>query len=393
MRELQGIIDDVQDLKVLVVDDQANMRRTVKSMLRALGFQKFTEAEDGDAALRIIGSGPLDLIICDWNMPRVKGVEVLRTMRKDRKYDDVSFLMLTGEVAEDRVAETIEAEVDAYIIKPFQIQTLEEKLIGILTKRKAPSALDVQIKLAEKCLAEGDVAQAHRELDKAAQVRPRSPKLYFQRGLVFEAEGKMAEAEKCFHLAKQLGPLFIKVHDKLAHIYQARGRNAEVCVILGEAVKISPNNINRQMRLGRAYLAEKRYEEARKAFAKVLSLDRDNQNRKLAIGKMYITSGLLGDAEKVFKQFIEAHPGNLDAYNRLGILLRRIGRHEEAVDYYRQALKVAPKDPNLYFNLARVLLDLNRQDDAAAHLRRALSLDPDFEEARTVLNKMKTGEY
>ena len=264
--ELPGVVDDVQDLKVLVVDDQINMRRTVKNMMRFMGFQNFLDAEDGDVALRLIESEPLDLIICDWNMPRVKGVTVLRTIRTNKRFDDISFLMLTGEVEESRVAETIEAEVDAYIIKPFEIRTLEDKLVGILTKRRAPSALDIQVKLAERHREAGDHGQAHHDLDKAAKIRPRSPILYYQRGLVFEAEGRMAEAEKCFHLAKQLGPLYIRVHDKLAHIYQARGRTAEVCSILSEAVKVSPNNINRQMRLGRALLAEKTISGSQKSF-------------------------------------------------------------------------------------------------------------------------------
>ena len=84
---------------------------------------------------------------------------VLRTIRTNKRFDDISFLMLTGEVEESRVAETIEAEVDAYIIKPFEIRTLEEKLVGILTKRRAPSALDIQVKLAERHREAGDHAR------------------------------------------------------------------------------------------------------------------------------------------------------------------------------------------------------------------------------------------
>lgn len=391
--KLAGIVDDVHDLKVLVVDDKANMRRTVKSMLRAMGFHKFADADDGDVALRMIESEPFDMVICDWNMPRMKGVSILREIRKDKKYDDMPFLMVTGEVEESRVAESIEAEVDAYIIKPFQIQTLEEKLIQILSKRRAPSALDLLFKEAEEHRSHAQYGMAHKALDKAAQIRPRSPMLHYQRGLVFEAERKPAEAEKCFALAKQIGPLFIRAHDKLAHIHQARGRTAEVCNILQEAIKVSPNNANRQIRYGRALLVEKRYEEARKAFKKAISLDKDNQNRKLAIGQTYLQHNLVADAEGVFKQFVEEHPNNTEAYNRLGMVLRKMGKHDEAIKYYRHALTLNPQDQNLHFNLARVYIEINRKDMSSVHLRKALEIDPGFNEARNLLAQMKTGEY
>jgi two-component system chemotaxis response regulator CheY len=391
--DLAGIVDDVHDLKVLVVDDKANMRRTIKSMLRSMGFQKFADADDGDVALRMIESEPFDMVICDWNMPRMKGVSVLREIRKEKQYDDMPFLMVTGEVEEGRVAESIEAEVDAYVIKPFQIQTLEEKLIQILSKRRTPSALDLLFREAEEHRNHAQYGLAHKTLDKAAQIRPRSPMLQYQRGMVFEAERKTSEAEKCYALARQLGPLFIRAHDKLAHIHQARGRTAEVCNILQEAVKISPNNANRQIRLGRALLVEKRFTEARKAFKKAIALDKNNQNRKLAIGQTYLQHDLVADAEDIFKQFVEEHPDNIEAYNRLGMVLRRAGKHDEAVKYYRHALEVAPNDQNLHFNLARVYQEINRRDLAAIHLRKALEIDPKFNEARTLLSQMKTGEY
>lgn len=385
---LQEVIDNVQDLKVLVVDDQVNMRRTIKNMLRTMGFRNFTEAEDGAVALRIVERESFDLIICDWNMPRVTGVEVLRSIRNNKKFNDISFLMLTGEVEESRVAETIEAEVDDYLLKPFEIRLLTEKLIKILSKRRMPSMLDVQVKKAEQLIEARNFAQAHKELDSAARVHSRSPKLFFQRGLIFEAEGKPPEAEKCFHVAKQLGPLFIKVHDKLAHVYQARGRHGDVCAILEEALKISPNNVHRQMRLGRAYLAEKRYPEAKKAFKKVLELDRDNPDRFLAVAKIFISHNFLEDAEETYRKLIEIDPKNVEAYNALGIFLRRVGRYPEALQCYRQALLAAPYEPKLYFNLARALIETNQTDEAAVLLRRALEVDPRFEQASHLLKQI-----
>jgi two-component system chemotaxis response regulator CheY len=121
-----------KDVRVLVVDDQQVTRTIVKAVLKSLGFNDIFTADGGKEALLILRRHLIDLIICDWNMPDMTGIEVLKSVRKDPRYEDVPFLMLTAEVYKENIAEAMKAGVTDYIAKPFTAETLSEKLEKVL---------------------------------------------------------------------------------------------------------------------------------------------------------------------------------------------------------------------------------------------------------------------
>ena len=114
--------------KILVVEDQAEARAMLKEMLAELGITQVFEATDGREALRFLDSAFdfINLIVCDWNMPGMSGVDVLKQLRSVDQ--DMPFLMLTGRSDMDSVVEAKSAGVTAYIRKPFSPAQLEVKL-------------------------------------------------------------------------------------------------------------------------------------------------------------------------------------------------------------------------------------------------------------------------
>lgn len=122
-------------IKVLVVDDFPTMRRIIKNLLKQLGFENVEEAENGEDALRKLKSGDYGLVISDWNMPVMEGIELLKHIRSDPKLKDLPFLMVTAEAEKEKVIEAIKAGVDNYIVKPFTGEVLKEKLEKIAQKR------------------------------------------------------------------------------------------------------------------------------------------------------------------------------------------------------------------------------------------------------------------
>jgi len=128
-------------LKVLVVDDFPTMRRIVKNLLKQLGFEKIDEAEDGAQALMRLRGGNFGLVISDWNMPNMEGIELLRNVRKEPDpLRDIPFLMVTAEAEKEKVIEAIKAGVDNYVVKPFTAEILKEKLEKIAEKKKSLKA-------------------------------------------------------------------------------------------------------------------------------------------------------------------------------------------------------------------------------------------------------------
>lgn len=389
MTDLSDLIKDKSKFAILIVDDKVNMRRTIRNMLRIMGLTNLREAEDGDVALRKIKSEKLDFVICDWNMPRMNGVEVLRAVREDDRYKDLPFLMITAEVEEGTVAESIEAEVDGYILKPFVPKTLEDKMASILVRRLTPSAMDTQLKLAGVHMKAKNYKEVHAVLDEAAKISPRSPKLHYARGLTFEAEGKLEDAVNSFKKAREVGPKFIKAHEKLAELYEKLGKSNEMVSVLKEAVKVSPKNPDRQTRLGKALLSEGRVQEAKKAFNQAILQDPDNPDRMTAIGEAYLANGLAQEAEKAFKASIQNNPHNVFVYNRLGIAFRRQKKFDEAILLYQKALTIDPEEQNLYYNLARAYLGAGLKPQAEQTIKKALQINPDFKEALDLLNRME----
>ena len=124
-------------LKFLVVDDFSTMRRIVKNLLQELGYSDITEADDGNTALPLLKSGSFDILITDWNMPGMPGLELLKAVRADERLAKLPVLMLTAEAKREQIIEAAQAGVSGYVIKPFTAITLKEKLDKILASRAA----------------------------------------------------------------------------------------------------------------------------------------------------------------------------------------------------------------------------------------------------------------
>ncbi|HSF10830.1 MAG TPA: chemotaxis response regulator CheY [Nitrospirales bacterium] len=115
-------------IKVLVVDDMSTMRRIVKNVLRQIGFSDIVEAENGQDALTKLKAGGFGLVVSDWNMPVMQGIELLRAVRADAELKTLPFLMVTAEAQKENLIEAVQAGVSNYVVKPFTAEVLQGKL-------------------------------------------------------------------------------------------------------------------------------------------------------------------------------------------------------------------------------------------------------------------------
>jgi two-component system, chemotaxis family, chemotaxis protein CheY len=121
-----------KNMKILVVDDFHTMRRIVINLLKQLGFSNVVEASDGKEALDKVKEDRIDLVISDWNMPNMTGIEFLKELRADEKYKSLPFIMVTAEGKKENVIAAVHAGVSNYVVKPFNAATLKEKLIKVV---------------------------------------------------------------------------------------------------------------------------------------------------------------------------------------------------------------------------------------------------------------------
>jgi two-component system chemotaxis response regulator CheY len=119
-------------MKVLVVDDSRTIRRIQRNVLAQLGYTDVLEACDGVEALRLIGLHTFDLLLVDWNMPNMDGITLIRKVRETHKA--LAIIMCTTESQKDRVMEAVRAGVNSYLVKPFDVDSLSEKIDQTLAR-------------------------------------------------------------------------------------------------------------------------------------------------------------------------------------------------------------------------------------------------------------------
>jgi two-component system chemotaxis response regulator CheY len=121
-----------KELVFLLVDDSQSMRKIIKRGLSKLGYVKTLEAYDGKDALRVMAENQVDFVICDWNMPRMKGIDLLRELRTREEYKSLPFLMVSAEAKTEDIFEAIQSGVTNYLPKPFSVEMLQRKIEAVL---------------------------------------------------------------------------------------------------------------------------------------------------------------------------------------------------------------------------------------------------------------------
>lgn len=120
------------NMNVLIVDDYKTMLRILRNLLKQLKFDNIVDATDGSMALDVLRSQNIGLVISDWNMEPMTGIQLLREVRSDDKLKHLPFIMITAESKSENVIAAKEAGVSNYIVKPFNAETLKSKLVSVL---------------------------------------------------------------------------------------------------------------------------------------------------------------------------------------------------------------------------------------------------------------------
>jgi CheY-like chemotaxis protein len=382
-------------LNVLVVDDMPTIRRMVRQMLQHLGVKgDIREAADGQEAWEALQERPFDLVVCDINMPRMNGLELLRCLRANPRYHTTPFLVISGEVSEDFVAASAESEVDGYLLKPFKIDSLEGRLRSIIVNRYRPSQGEILFKKANELLLGGAPQEALAVLEKLTEPPFRQQaKVHNLMGECYRHLGSEEDAAACFTQAIEINPKYLRAYQNLAALKESQGDLASARGYLEEARKLSPLNPERLFTLGQLCLKDGNPGEARQFLEESW---RFGQNvpaaRRSEMAETFLAAGLNEVAEELFRQAIDATPRDVHLYNRLGVALRRQQKHQQALEYYQQALKLDARNEKVHFNLGVLYFDLGEKDKALEAFKTALNIRPQFTEARDFLKRHFSSE-
>jgi two-component system chemotaxis response regulator CheY len=121
-------------MRFLIVDDSSTMRRIIINTLNRIGYTDFVEAGNGREAIDRLGAQPVDVIVTDWNMPEMSGIEFIRTVRATAATQTVPILMVTTNAAKDDIVAAMQAGVSGYVVKPFTPDTMREKIEAVVAR-------------------------------------------------------------------------------------------------------------------------------------------------------------------------------------------------------------------------------------------------------------------
>lgn len=360
---------------MLVVDDNSNLRQTIKAMAREFRVSSVMEADDGDTALKILKRSkdrPCLFMLLDWTMPRMSGIEVVREIRADSEIGDLPIMMVTAETDPAQIVRAAEEGINGYLTKPFAGKILEQKIRSILEARANPPEHVKLLMEAENFLRKGDYDNAFLFFEKSLATKE-TARVMVHLGDLHQARNQTDDAFSMYNNAMHNNSRFLKAYSNAAELHGKQGNLDAALSLFTKALEISPNSPERLLALGKLHIQKGNETAAADAFGKAVNLEPK-------MGQV-ITDDLLktGKAQfaESFLRKISARVGQ-DAfwYNRMGIALRKQGKWKEAILEYQEAIKIDPSDENLYFNLGKAYLEGKEYTYALKYVNMALQLRP-----------------
>lgn len=120
------------NMRILIVDDSQTMLKVIENLVRQLGFKNVDKVVDGPSALAKLKENKYDLVLSDWNMEPMSGLELLKIVRADANFKVMPFILITAESKVENIVAAKQAGVNNYIVKPFNVITLKEKMVSVI---------------------------------------------------------------------------------------------------------------------------------------------------------------------------------------------------------------------------------------------------------------------
>ncbi len=369
----------MEHLKIncLVVDDEASMRATINSMMSKLGFTSVVLAENGKRAWEIIKTVKIDLVIADVNMPEMTGLELFKTVRENTKYDNISFVFVTAEARKETVARAAEGGANEYLIKPFIMGALEDKIAKVLSKRFNPSSVDLHMQNFKKAFESRDLPAAEEELTKASEIVPGSPAILYCFGQLAAARGDTIKAIEYYKEAIDKKPMFVKAYNAIGEIHEGLGDMESAIKYYEMAHNISPANSERLIALSKLYYKSGEADKAEGMLKEAHSDIRgDVSTSGHLLGEMYLSKN---ENEKALEVLIKTHSKNqsdTSIMQSLAEAYRKVGQPEKALGLYGEILKINESNAQACYHMGKTYLEMGDKSKAIEAIKKAWELNP-----------------
>lgn len=375
-----------EEYRFLIVDDQELMLNLFKGILKAGGHKKIAFATTCKDALAIIKKYPVDMIIADVVMPNMNGVELLKLIRKDPRFCDIPFVMITGEMSKDGVIYAMEEGVDGYLIKPVTtnkaLQTIERILDESSNLESIRSKSTNVYRLMRTNKYDKAIALAHRNLEIFE-----NPELYLVLSECYlkksDLNNAIKYAQKVLELKNDSRAVFL-----LGKIHMAEEDYGNAVERFNESNKMNPLNTGRKIEIADTYIKCGLQKEAEEIFESLKDTDVTDMDC-IGIGSAYLSFGNLKKAETFFNKVVDPIPEMVPAFNRYATELKKNKQYNDCIRQYKICLKIDPENAVILYNLGCMYFVVRKVDEAIKTIEHAIELKPSFKEAQKMMHYMK----
>lgn len=379
-----------QQMTILIVEDQQDMLQSIKAMLEMIHYgRKVYDVANGKEAWKFLSKGDegVDFIIAEYEMLDMNGIELLAQLRQNKKFRDIPFLMITGEVDRSLVAEAAEHDVDGYLTKPFVTAALEQKINEANRKAQHPDPMTIHLRKARDLEDEGNVSGAMQEVGIAIAANPGSSRPLRELGRLYVEGGDIQKAIDCFQKAVLVNCLDVSSHHYLGQLYLRMGKIDEATNCFATAIDISPRHSERALKLAYLLLRKGRLAEAEKVFSLVMKNNPENITLHEEIAQAATANNFQAMAIKCFRVILKKYPKRFDIHKEMGILFYGKGQNKEAAQHLIKAAEKYGEDLDLLLPLARSFLAMDRITNAEKWIKKASALYPENRDVKKLLLK------
>lgn len=372
---------------LLVVDDLPQMRDMLRVMLKKNGYVNLTTADSGKQALTQIASKHIDLVLTDWTMPNMSGIELLKHIKGDPNLYRMPVLMISDESASDKVLYAVEEGADGFMVKPFSENDLIKNIKLALAKSASMGELNEKIsemqrlKLSKQYREALELGFEILKRGKNQRVALMTCECLYQVEEYDKAIGMIADTDEKSR-SSQHSNLLGKIHLSLKHYDQG-------ILALEQAVKMNPLNYERKIDLAGAYFAAGRKAEAEKILVAILSA-RPTDLELVSIAQIYLDQDQMDKAGDCLKRTVDPIKETVPVFNNYAVALRRADRLEDATEIYLKCLRIDADSHVLHYNLAVLYAKSGKLNEAKEAAANALKLNPDNEHAKDLLTKLNS---
>lgn len=379
---------DLTNMKVLIVDDMENMCKSIRNMLKILNFgSSYSLAYNGEQALKIMKTKNFDLAIMDWNMPKMKGIELLENIRNDKKFRDMPVIMVTAESNKEIVAEAAESDIDAYILKPLTVKSLESKVKAVIDRSNNPPEFMILLRKSRAYAESGDITNAIEMAKKAVQAEPKSSRPIRVLGSLFYEKEDYSNAERCFLKAIKMNRLDVFAYHHLGEIYLKKNDIESAGKFFERAMKISPRHYSRAYNFAKILISNKNISKAKPLFSKVFELSEDPIVEKEEVAFIYMKQGFYEDALELFEELEFAYPQRLDILHVMARIYNNFNQPKKVIKYAEKALNIDPENFETNLLLAKAHMATKQVMRADELLRKLSKIAPENQEIQKLLQE------